>query len=186
MVGKVSPDFFFAFAWPARAGAGRIAGARDALRTPTGLRRAWASGAGAMAPALPKDATLSGLGRLAGVDSRGSPSCLGATPGCGTQPRCGWRPCDRRMRQDHVLIGAMALAPLPTCGPCRIEAARCRGLCSGCLWDACVFDSEIWYHPPMPSGSSPAGVTPIASSIARWKSRRAVGSVIWCPSGVVR
>ena len=90
--------------------------------TPTGLRRAWAGGAGVMAPALPKDATPSGLGRLAGVDSRGSPSCLGATPGCGTQPRCGWRPCDRRRRQDHVLIGAMALAPLPTYGPCHTRS----------------------------------------------------------------
>ena len=53
----------------------------------TALRPASAGGAGAMAPPLPKDATLSGLGRLAGVDSRGSPSCLGATPGCGTESR---------------------------------------------------------------------------------------------------
>ena len=84
------------------------------LRTPTGLRRAQAGGAATMAPTLPKDATLPGLGRPAGVDPRGSPSCPGATPGCGTPPRCGWRPCDRRMRQDHVFICAMVLAGLRT------------------------------------------------------------------------
>ena len=80
-------------------------------------------------PTPPRErGTPNRLDRLGGAGSRGSPSCLGATPGCGTQPRCGWGLIPDR--PDHWALTPPHPSPLTlTLSPRRGRGNKC--LCHG-------------------------------------------------------